>query len=246
MSFPASLRSLLVGTPFGEVYPGRVAPPPPTQDGRTAALEILKRYIGLLTFRRAGAVGGPPIPFKIAAQNIHIEWPDHEVDRETPSVVFLQTEDGMYDAIGLTAAVDEETKDVYAPGTVLQTQSEYRETFTLEVHASLKPERRAIVVGLEQAMTPTEQMYGIRFRMPAYFDQHVCFTLNSRRFNEDPDSARHRRVAQLKIEMRYNVVALINVVTMRPLIKVNTDVDQDTGEAVTLDTSDPNTHQVRP
>lgn len=246
MSFPAQLRSLLVGSPFGEVFPARPTPPRPTNDGRTAALEILKRYISLLTFRRAGAIGGPPIPFRIASENIHIEYPDHEVTYEQPSVVFMQTEDGIYEPIGLTSAIDEETFGVYAPGTVVQTQSEYTENFILEAHAALKPERRAMVVGLESALVPTEQMYGIRFRMPAYFNQHVCFSLSARRFNEEPDAARHRRIAQMKIEMRYNVVALVNAVTMRPVVKVNTDVDINTGEAVVLDPKNPNTHMVRP
>jgi hypothetical protein len=246
MSFPATLRDLLVGTPFGEVFPKKPAIIRPTNDGRTVALEILKKYISLLTFRRAGAVGGPPIAFRIAKENIHIEWPDHEVNDEYPGVVMLQVEDGVYEAIGLTSHIDESTKDVYAPGTVILTQSEYTETFALEVHTSLKPERRAVIVGLEQALTPTEQMYGIRFRMPDYYDQHVCFTVMSRRLNDDPDSARHRRIATLNIEMRYNVVALIDAVTMRPIVKVNVDVDQDTGEEVVLDPNDPNTHQVRP
>lgn len=239
------LQNLLVGDPFGKVFPRRPNPRYATADGRTAALEILKRYITELTFKRAGAIGGPPIPFKIAKENIHIEWTDYETFEEYPSIVFLQTQDGIYDPVGLSTLLDEETIDEFGQGTVLQEQAEYIEKFTLEIHASLRPERRAIVAGLERALFPTEQI-GIRFRVPDYYNQVVCFTLESRRYDDDADSSRHRRIARMMIEMRYTVVVPVNYVEMRPIVKVNTNVDIDNGVPVVLDAKDSNGATVRP
>lgn len=240
----AAVRKLIQGTPFGEVYPPRPRPKQALDDGRTAALRILKRYISELTFRRRGMKFGPPIPFKVRADNIHIEWPDYEVINEYPSIVFKQINQGDYEAIGLTAYTQEETRDKFGYGTVVQQQSEYVEEFALEIHASLKPERRALVKGLEEALVPTEQMYGIRFRMPDYYDQTVRFTLNGRMLEETPDSAKHRRVATLKIEMSYVVASLVRYETLKPTVAVVVDIDESTGTEVVLDGEDPNTQQV--
>jgi hypothetical protein len=193
----------------------------------------MREYVCALTFLKANQPGLPPIPFQIRRENFHIEWPDNETKLVDPSVVIMPSR-ADYDVIGMTSYLEEETRDVYGAGTVIQWQDEYVETVNLEIRASSRAERRAIMAGLETAFTPTEQMSGVRFKMPDYFGQLVCFVLNRREIMDDDASAKNRRRAQLEIQMRFNVVALVNYVSLQPIVKTNTDVDVDTGAAVDL------------
>ena len=234
--FPPELRPLLFGNPFGEVFPPRQNPRFLSVDGRTAAMRVLKQYISFLQFFRPGDIGKPPIPFSIPLEDIHIEWPDNEVNLRFPSIVFLSQGKANYDAIGLGTNLIEATADQFAPGTALQVQSEYTENFVIEIWAAKKPERRAILAGLEVALTPTEQMYGIRFTVPEYYDQVCRFTLNDREIFDEPDGALNRRRARLYLEMTINMVALVNYRRIEPLMKTDVDVDEDTGVPVDIDT----------
>lgn len=238
------LRAILWGTPFGEVFPAKENPPPLPEDGRTIALRILRDYVSELVFYRLAGIDEngkrrPPIPFQIEPADIYIEWPDNEENMRFPSLVFLSTGPANYNVIGLTSYVEEGSKDVYGPGTVLQWMSEYTEKVSLEIWASKKSERRAILAGLETALTPTEQMYGLRFRMPNYYNELVCFTVESRELIDDGDAVKNRRHARVTIEMRFNVVALVNYVTVNPFMKVDVDSDADTGAIITLDPNAP-------
>jgi hypothetical protein len=232
---PQKLRDLLFGNPFGEVYPPKPNPEPLAVDGRTVALRLLREYIAAQNFWRSMGPNVPPKRFNIPVEHIHIEWPDNEEDMVTPSIAFVQKTEGVYAPIGLTCYVEERTQDMFGPGTVVQWQSEYTEPFQIEVHASKKPERRGILAALETCLTPTEQMYGLRFRMPDYFDQLVCFSLQSKRINDDQNSAKDQRVAVLNVEMRHHVVALVNYRPLGATVTVNTDVDQTTGLPVDVE-----------
>ncbi len=237
--FSKEVRDVLVGDPFGEVFPKREPPPPPIYDGRTAALRILKKYFSELTFYRAGGrdAGGDqkdPIPFKIPYRDIHVEWPDDEDDLHLPALAFLAQGPADYDSIGLTNVVEENTVGVYSSGTVLIWMSEYQEKFGIDIWAETKAQRRAIIAGLEQALSPIQQMAGIRFRMPDYYDQLVCFELQTRELFDDEQSTFVRRRARLTVEMRFNVVALVNVETLQPVVTLDVDVDEDTNEPVVL------------
>lgn len=239
------MKSLIWGTPFGTVYPEKPNPPPPPVDGRTHALAILKKYISELVFYRTGdwnaaqKAYGEPVAFKIPARDIHVEWPDDEDELKLPSIVMTSNGAAEYAMIGLTSYVEEETRDVYGQGTVLMWMSEYTEKIALEIWAGKKAERRALLSGLEAALSPTEQMYGIRFRMPDYFNELVCFSLESREMTDSPDSARDRRTAKLVLEMRFNNVALINYVPITVTAEVNVDVEEATNTPVDLETEPP-------
>jgi hypothetical protein len=222
MGFSARILSLLQGPPFGSVFPVRDEPPRALIDGRTAGLRILADYISELTFFRPGAVGSAPIAFKIKRDDIQVDaFPDAARDLVFPSIVFTPGR-GVYSPIGLNAFVDESSVDVYGKGSVLMWMSEYTETVTLEIWAAYKPERRSILVGLEQALSPTEFMYGLRFFMPDYYGQLVCFTLSNRQNIDDASGAKTRRRAHMELEMRYTVVALMNYNDLRTQIVVET------------------------
>ncbi len=231
MAFTPELRNLLQGSPFGEIYPPRANPSQLAFDGRTAALRILRKYICNLTFFRQMGAGQPNKAFSILPKNFFIEWPDSETDAVLPSVAVIPAR-APYNVIGLVSYVEEDTIDVYGKGTIVQWQSEAVEKLNLEVRASSRAERRGILAGIEVAMSPTEQMSGLRFKMPEYFNQLVCFTLNSREVMDDAESAKNRRRAQFEIEMRYNVVALVNYVPMQ--FTADVAVDDDQGETIVL------------
>lgn len=233
-SFSEKIRKLLYGTPWGEVFPPKSNPSTLAVDGRTCCLRVLREYVTDLTFFREDAKGRPPIPFQIRPENFLIEWPDNPAQMAHPSVVVLPSR-AVFDAFGLAGYVEEYSRDVYAPGTVLQWQSEYVEVINLEVHAASKAERRGILAGLDVAFSPTEQMSGVRFQVPAYYNELVCFSLNRREIMDDLDGARRRRRAQVELEMRFNVVALVNYAALVPTAKVVTDVDEDTGAVVEVD-----------
>jgi hypothetical protein len=235
--FPSDVRPLVQGIPWGETFPPKPNPPVPSLDGRTAALYVLRDYITALTFRRYAGPSAPPIAFKISPANFHVEWPDSNQDEVTPSIS-VTDDRADYDVIGLVSYIEEDTINLYAPGTVLQWQAEYVETINLEIHTSKKAERRAICAGMEIAFSPTEQMSGVRFQMPLYFDELVCFTLMRRENMDTEDSARNRRVAQIELQMRFNIVQLVNVADMQPSVVVNTDVDQVSNQPIDL-TQDP-------
>ena len=235
-NFPSAVRSLLQGSPFGEVFPPKASVPFLPIDGRTAALHVLREYVANLQFFRYAGPNAPAKPFSILPANFHIEEEDYVVDQVYPSCAII-ADRADYDVIGLVSYIEEETRDLYAQGTVLQWQAEYVETINLEIHASKKSERRAMLAGLETAFSPTEQYSGLRFQMPEYYDELVCFTLMRREVMDTPDSARNRRIAQLEMQMRFNIVALVNYITAIPVVTVNTDVSLDTMQPVDLSQS---------
>ncbi len=207
-------------------------------DGRTAALRTLARYVSELTFYRSGellavptataeAVYGPPIPFAIPREQFYEEQPDNPEELTLPCITVIAG-DASYNPIGMTTFVIEESRDQYGLGTVLQWQSSYDETIVLEIAAQSKAERRAIKVGLEQALVPTEQLYGLRFAMPDYFGQLVTFSLDKFKLKEEM-SGQNRRKSHMTLAMHLTVVALVDAVTLRPVVSTSV---QDSGDVV--------------
>lgn len=232
------IREILQGNPFGDVYPPRPNPPAPVVDGRTAALRLLKKYFQELIFRRSGGRDPrsgaelPPIEFRIPERDIHVEWPDNVEEVHLPAIAFLSTAAATYEAIGMVSYVEEASRDVYQKDTILIWLSEFVETFVIEIWAETKSQRRAMLAGIEQAMTPTEQMYGLRFRMREYFDQFACFSMVDRELVDDEFATKNRRRAKIRVELRYNVVALVNATDFQPVVTVVADADEWSGEVV--------------
>lgn len=241
MSFSKEVRAVLWNDPFGEnVFPKRDRQPPLAEDGRTVALRTLKRYLADLSFYRPGGfdkVTGeklPPIKFKIPPVDIHVEWPDDESELNMPAIALLAQAPADYDSVGLASHVDETTRDVFAPKTVVNIMGEYVEQFVLEIWSETKAHRRSLLIGIEQALSPFEQMSGLRFRMPDYYGQLVCFALKTRELVDDEDAVRVRRRARMVIDMRFNSVSLANVEPLEPLLSATVDADDD-GNAVPLE-----------
>jgi len=241
------LLKLFQGTPWGAVgFPPKPNPPPPAADGRTACLRILARYISELTFFREGDVDrttkkrGAPIDFQIPLDDIHIEWPDNESDLRFPSIAFISGNVPVaYETIGFSTYLQEDSRDVYAKGTVIQWQSEYIENLVIEIWCAKKAERRAILAGLEAAFSPSEQSYALRFRVPDYFNQLVSFSLEQRELFDEPDNVLNRRRARLTLDMRFTLVSLVNYLPVTVQAEVAVDADPQTNDLIQLQDPQP-------
>jgi hypothetical protein len=241
-----STKDLIVGTPWGQVgNPPQPNPPPGAVDGRTACLRVLRRFLAELTFRRPGdkdpVTGrpGPAIAFPLSPSDIHIGWPDDEVELRFPSIVMLSGGQATYDALGFANYIEETTGDVYGPGTALLGIAEVRESLVLDVWGAKKPELRALLSGLETVLTPSQDMATLRFRVPDYFDELVAFTLTGREWFEEPDAVLNRRHFKLTIDMRWNLVRLVTTSPIRIEATVAVDADPITGGELTLDVNEP-------
>lgn len=212
-----AVKKVLWNRPFGKVYPQRPNPAPLAEDGRTVALKTLARYFADLTFYRAGGRDKrtgqrlPPIPFQIPPSRLFVEWPDDEADQALPAIALLAQAPADFEAIGMTAYIDESSRDRHGPGTVAIWLSEYVEEVVIELWADTKAQRRGMLVGVEQAMSPFELMSGLRFLMPDYYDQLCCFELLTREVVDDEEAVRVRRKARFVARLRFNCVAVVNV-----------------------------------
>lgn len=244
--FSPETKAVLWTDPFGlDVFPARDNQPPPTVDGRTVALQSLRRFLADLTFYRPGTrdpntlLLGPPIPFQIPLTSIYVEWPDDEIDLKLPAIALLAITDADLEAVGLANVVDEDTLNVFAPNTIVLITGEYNENFALEIWADTKAHRRAMVVGIEQALSPFAQMAGLRFVMPDYYGQLCVFELQKRQYVDDEEAVRIRRRARLTVQLRYQSCALVNVNPMNPIATMVVDADEGTGEEVDLTDDSP-------
>jgi hypothetical protein len=170
----------------------------------------------------------------VLLENIHIEWAEAKTDAVTPSIA-VQPGDHEFVPMGLTSFLDERTRDVFGLGTVLEVQSEYVETFELEITAQRRAERRAMLAGLQSALSPTEQRFGVVFALPAYYGQTARFTPKGGRLGHEMSEALNRRKAWLRVELRVNVVRLVHYAPMIPIVRAVVDVDPLDGSRVALD-----------
>lgn len=240
---------LLFGDPFdGAPFPPQGNPSPAAVDGRTACLRVLGDYLSELVFRRAGdkrpdGTRGEPIRFRIRPEDIHVEWPDHEDKMQFPSAVLLAgSSPAEYDSIGLTPTLEEATADVLERDAAVWWMSENVELVQLEVWCNTKAERRAIKAGLEEALVPLQQMYGLRFTVPDYYGQVVTFALQRSSVFDEPDGARGRRRVRFELEMRFNQVALARQqkrLTAYSEVDVGTGVDTSVPDQVPPERRDP-------
>jgi len=215
----------LVGTIFGATYPLPIPPPPETDDARRHALEGLRSYMATLRFYRRGPTKAQSNEFTVPEENILLEMPDAEKDLKFPAIAVIPGE-GEHDSMGLgPPQLIEETADKFAPGTALLRLGEYIETITLEAWGSYRAERRALMVGLAQALRVLEQSYSLRLRLLNYYGCVAEFTLMKSRYVEDVDAALNRRRGWLMVGLRVPEVRLVNYTTLKPFVAVEVSDD---------------------
>jgi hypothetical protein len=97
---------------------------------------------------------------------------------------------------------------------------EHQERIVLEVWATTRFMRAAIVAGLQSAFDASEEMSGIRIPLPHYFGQVARFTLEGDARVDDENSARRRRRQRMTVRMEVDVVRLVNTVPILPETEV--------------------------
>lgn len=209
---------LLQGTTWGSPPPP--SDPLPDSDGRHHALGALKGYIEKLIFSRTGEKNAPAKPFTIAADNVMTEQPDDPKEMRFPAVSMIPAR-GLLDSVGLGPPDFElDSIDVFAPGTGLIYLGDWIETLTIELWASHRAERRALVSGMKVAMHPLQETWALRLKLPGYYNLVAEFTANEFQYIDEPDVIRGRRRAQIITELRVPEVVLVEVTTLKVAIDV--------------------------
>jgi hypothetical protein len=226
---------------WNEVLPSRTPPQAPAFDGRTAGLHALRDYVCALQMYRPGDTPGTVIPFGVARQNFYVDYPDNlqQQDFAAGVAMCLPTGRFRYDPQGLNAFLDESSFGCFGQGTALQVQGTYVEQFNLEYSCALVQQRRAFKSAVEVAFMPADGVAALRLCTRGYYDQTATFCLKDGALFDSPDEARGRRKVQLGVEMRVQVVRLVNVATLTPVVQVNVDYDSGTGLPVTTTVNNP-------
>ncbi len=199
------------------VWPPLPAPDLPHKDARTYALERLRDYICALIFQRTGGIGEPPIPFSLVPENVHLNQPDDITDLALPAIGVIPGR-GTHESYGLgPPQLIEGTDGVGGPGTMLLRQSEYNETFVLEVWGSKIAERRALMAGLKAAFRQNDGSYELKMLLPDYFNIVASYSLNESQYIDGDEPVRNRRRGHLLIQLRVDEVVPVNV---RPLTAI--------------------------
>jgi hypothetical protein len=220
----------IVGNLYGATvgYPSKPSALLPDIDARTHALRALKAFIATQMFQRTGDKCGDPIPFQVKPENIHVEQPDDVKRLRFPAIAFIPSR-ANYQPFGLGPGhLNDDTFDVYAPGTVLLNQAEWNEIVGIEIWGSKRAERRALKAGLEAVLMGSESSFALTLKMPRYFDRDATFALVQGEVIDDLDVVRNRRRADLYVELQTQIVSLVNAVTLKPmtrLAEIGTEVE---------------------
>lgn len=215
-SLTAAVRRFVVGGVVGTPNGG---PRIDVQPGREESLEALGAYLLTATFLRQNE-GGVPIAFKLEA--FSAEQPTSSTDLLFPSIGILPGK-GEKIPTGLTPYIEETTRDLFGVGTVLRSlATDYREVLQLEVWAASRAERRAILAGLDALFSPTEDVYGLRLRIPAFFNSVATFTPTGKQIDESTANT-NRRKAMYEVELRYAEQHLVSYVPFTPSTVVDVE-----------------------
>src|SRR3974390_74479 len=169
----------VAGTLWSRVIPEQPRIPNPPLDAREHAIAALLGSLAGVTFEIENPPG-PPAAFRIPRSHLLDEWPDALKSLTFPSIVVLPG-DPVIIPRGLANSVDESTHDTFGRGTAVLPLHEHQERIVLEIWATTRFQRAAIVAGLQRAFDPAEEMSGIRITLPDYLGQVAGFTLQGGR-----------------------------------------------------------------
>lgn len=189
-------------------------------DVRTALTRGLAEYVSQL---RATAAGGRRVLFKRSSE----QYEEPETRAAYPSAVVTTVGEGKYDSSNLTPSVGGE--QIKAPdGRFVVRVCEYTQVLNLDAWANDIEERAALADALEDALTPTENRFGLILELPFYFNQRATYTLLGLSFSDTEDTAKKRyRIATFSLEGRIVFTKLKALPLARPrfdLAAIDTDV----------------------
>lgn len=214
--------------------------PLPTKDARSYALEALRKFLSLVTFRREVAPGETGRAFRVPLAQIHTDMPDDLVDLNPPSIAFLPGA-GTTDTMGLNGPqILEESFGLYGPGTALVRYGEYIEPFIIEVTATKKSPRRALVAGLETVLRIDSNDGCLQLALPEFFQGVAQFELTGKQYIDDSYAAQNRRRAHLFVTLTIADLWLAHgLPLMKPSVLLQVGAQLDVGTVPLLQRLDP-------
>lgn len=216
VTMPTTTRERVFGDVADNVLTGVPSIPPNDVEGRTAALNALFDYLCSLVFYRSGGVGKPPHAFQLDRTECYVEWPENVEELKFPAVG-VQSGDGQTMPIGLSPVIDDDSIDVYGKGTALWRLWDYHEPCALEVWATSRAERRALIAGIQQAFSPSMDVSNLRLTLPTYFNTLACYTLISVQ-RVDDQAPKNRRLAVIRFDLQYEVVRHARYLPLDPTV----------------------------
>jgi hypothetical protein len=161
-------------------------------DARTALTLGLAMYLRGLEFD-GGA--GRILAF---GNRVFESYADPEVQAAFPSALVSSDTPGTYDSSRLTPGepVDRVQSN---EGNALVSTSEFVMDMVIDIWATESRSRMALVAGMEQALSPTDWMYGLRLDLPFYFGARAGYELTSVQYIDSEESAtrRYRRASMV-------------------------------------------------
>ena len=177
-----------------------------TTDPRTALARGLKEYLEDVELVWEG---GRLVSFASA----EYAWAEPEVPEIYPAAVLLGAAPAEYDGGDFTPRnmrVADETQRY------LRAVSELAQDFELQIWATDPEERMALTAMVEDALNPTDWMFGLRLRLPFYFGAHATYEPQSVHYDDAEDDAQ-RRWRRAVISVRANVPQYVPVGRLKSL-----------------------------
>lgn len=232
---PDQIVDLLDGDDQNLVYRGGdgklYLTPLQPKDARRHALEVLRQFFSLLTFRREVAPGEEDgRAFRVPLADIHLAQPTDNggAGANLPSIVFRGGPDGTTDTLGIGGVqLLEDTYGVDGPGTAVGRYGEWVETFTIEVVAESDSKRQGIVAGLKQVFGILTAWNTLRLRIDEFFGVVANFELESVQYFDEPFAAQNRFRAELRSTLTVPELFVVRGLPLfkpQVLIEVGTDV----------------------
>ncbi len=161
-------------------------------DARTALARGLAMYLRGLEFD-GGA--GRILAF---GNRVFDSYADPEVQAAFPSALVSSDTPGTYDASRLTPGEPVDRVQAFE-GNAIYATSEFVMDMVIDIWATEPRSRMALVAGMEQALSPTDWMYGLRLDLPFYFGARAGYELQSVQYIDSEESAtrRYRRASMV-------------------------------------------------
>lgn len=184
-------------------------------DVRTALTRGLAEYLLQLSFE---AIGGRRVAFRKVVDT----WADAEERVMYPYAVVQAPGEGNYDAVSFTPHVDADQFLPLPDGRFLVRLSEFTANLTVEVWANDIEERMALMAMLERDLSPVDWMYGVRLRLPHYFNVHASYEPGPSSYTDsDEEAIKRYRKATVRVSAACAVIRLSTFPAAKPWLKVN-------------------------
>lgn len=130
------------------------------------------------------------------------DFATYENRQALPSLAVVAEESGTYDAARFSPEVAPEEIAGY-PGQYLVALSEFTQFLTMELWTQAPSDRMMLTRAIEEALSPTDWMYGVRLDLGHYFNARAEFALERSMYDDsDPNAAKRYRKTLFTVSAR--------------------------------------------